>query len=344
MQMSKLLFTVIFCLLPVFRIAAQADSSSVEFHRIDIREWPVPFHGQPRDPFAHNEDEIWFVGQAGHYLGRFKPSTEEFFKQDLQDRAGPHNLIVSAAGMVWYSGNLKGYIGRYDPRREELTRIEMPDDLAKDPHTLVFDRNEQHIWFTVQWGNFIGRLTLADSSVQLIPVPVLRARPYGIKIAPDGTVWVALLGTNKLARVEPETLKLRLIDIPNRDARPRRLEVTDDGRVWYADYGAGALALFDPNTESFREWPLPGGKNARPYGTALDKSGRVWVVTGTQPNYFVGFDTSTEAIISITAIPSGAGTVRHMHYHAPTDSIWFGTDTQNIGRAIVSSENPPAIR
>jgi len=333
-----------FSLIPVFSIAVQADDNSVALNPIDIKEWAVPFGGQPRDPFAYSEDEIWFVGQAGHYLGRFKPSTEEFFKHDLKDKAGPHNLIVSATGIVWYSGNLKGYIGRYDPRTKELTRIEMPDDIAKDPHTLVFDQNEQHIWFTVQWGNFIGRLTLADLSVQLIPVPVLRSRPYGIKIAPDGAAWVALLGTNKLARIEPESLKLSLIDIPNRDARPRRLEITDDGRIWYADYAAGVLGLFDPKTESFRDWPLPGGNNARPYGTALDKSGRVWVVTGTQPNYFVGFDTRTEAIISITAIPSGAGTVRHMHYYAPTDTIWFGTDTQNIGRAIVDSEPPPVTR
>jgi virginiamycin B lyase len=40
-------------------------------------------------------------------------------------------------------------------------------------------------------------------------------------------------------------------------------------------------------------------------------------------------------IISVTEIPSGAGTVRHMDYHAPTSSVWFGTDHETLGRANV---------
>ena len=31
--------------------------------------------------------------------------------------------------------------------------------------------------------------------------------------------------------------------------------------------------------------------------------------------------------------PSGGGAVRHMVYHAPSNSMWFGTDTGTIGRA-----------
>lgn len=323
-------------LIPVIGLADQVDAGSVEFNTIDIKEWQVPYKRQPRDPFASGTDEVWFVGQAGHYLARFTPSTQEFFKRDLDDSAGPHNLIVSSDGIVWYAGNRKGYIGRYDPQDDRLDKVAMPDDRAGDPHTLAFDENEQHIWFTVQVGNFVGRLTIADLSVELIPVPTPRARPYGIKVAPDGTPWVALLGTHKLAKVDPKTLQLTEIDIPNKDARPRRLEVTDDGRIWYSDYATGVLGLYDPKAAAFKEWPLPGGESARPYGTALDRDGRVWVVTGTRPNYFVGFDTHKEEVVSITAIPSGGGTVRHMHYHPSTETVWFGTDTQNLGRAILS--------
>ena len=50
---------------------------------------------------------------------------------------------------------------------------------------------------------------------------------------------------------------------------------------------------------------------------------------------FVGFDPETEEFFASTAIASGGGTVRHMYYHAPAREIWFGTDTNNIGRARV---------
>ena len=304
---------------------------------IEIEEWKVPYGGHPRDPFAAGGDEIWFVGQRGHYLARFTPSTGKFFKRDLADAAGPHNLIVSAEGIVWYAGNRKGYIGRFDPATDEIEKIGMPDRSAEDPHTLVFDLGQRHIWFTVQGGNFIGRLNVSSRKVDLIAVPTPRARPYGIKIAPDGTPWIVLLSTNKLASVDPVTLALTEYEIPHQGARPRRLEITSDGRIWYADYRRGFLGLYDPQAKSFKEWALPSGRDARPYGMASDDSDRIWVVeTGVSPNMFVGFDTRSERLISVTPIPSGAGSVRHMDYHAPTGAVWFGTDSNTIGRAIVN--------
>jgi len=304
---------------------------------VDIKEWEVPFGGHPRDPYAARGNEIWFVGQRGHYLARFTPSKASFFKRELPDAPGPHNLIVGDDGIVWYAGNRKGYIGRYDPAADEIEQIEMPDPAARDPHTLVFDAGERHIWFTVQGGNFVGRLTVADRSVALVPAPTRGARPYGIRLAPDGTPWVALFGTNKLASVDPATLELTEHAIPAEGARPRRLEVTGDGRIWYADYNRGFLGSFDPGAETFREWPLPGGEDSRPYGMASDDEDRVWLVeTGPAPNRFVGFDTRSERIVSVTAIPSGAGSVRHMDYHAGTGAVWFGTDKGTLARAIVA--------
>ena len=112
-----------------------------------------------------------------------------------------HNLIVGSDGIVWYAGNRRGYIGRFDPQSGAFENVAMPDAAARDPHTLVFSKDERHIWFTVQRGNFVGRLTLADRIVDLIAMQTRRARPYGIKIAADGRPWIVLLGTNKLVSI-----------------------------------------------------------------------------------------------------------------------------------------------
>jgi virginiamycin B lyase len=317
-------------------LSGTAANAAEALNPIKIDQWENPYRGRGRDPFAAGADDIWFVGQQGHYLGRFTPSTGEFFKRDLPDRAGPHNAIVSSQGIVWYSGNLVGNIGRYDPRTDQIELIAMPEAAARDPHTLVFDDDESHIWFTVQGGNYIGRLTVADRKVELIPVPTQRSRPYGIKMAADGTPWVVLLGTNKLASVDPKTMQLTEYTIPAEEARPRRLEITSDGRIWYADFARGYLGVYDPAAKTFKEFALPSSAQSRPYGTALDEQDRVWVVeTGVQPNLFVGFDTKTEKVVSITPVPSGAGSIRHMDYHEPTGSVWFGTDDETIGRARV---------
>jgi virginiamycin B lyase len=311
------------------------ESLAQELNPVRIDEWPTPWQGRGRDPYAAGPDEIWFVGQQGHYLARFTPSTEEFMKVDLPPNTGPHNTIVQSNGLVWYSGNRIGeLIGYYDPASEEFTTIEIPG--ARDPHTLVFDDDEEHIYFTVQQGNQVGRLTLADHSVEVVAVPTPGSRPYGIRIAPDGTPWVVELGSNKLLKIDPATMALTEIELPHTDARPRRLEITSDGKIWYADWIRGTLGLYDPASERFDEWALPAGSGSAPYGMALDELDRVWVVaTGANPNLLIGFDTSAEEIISITEIPSGARSVRHMDDEEETGTVWFGTDTEMIGRAIV---------
>ena len=326
-------------LLSVSTACAQESAQDEEatpaaiIEELDIREWDVPWaETRPRDPFAVSASEVWFVGQGGHYAAMLDPQTGEFERVDLDDGTGPHNLIVGEDGTVWYAGNAASHIGRIDAQTRAIEKIMMPLEAARDPHTLVFD-GAGDIWFTVQGGNFVGRLTLATRAVDLIAVPTPQSRPYGIKVAADGTVWIVLLGTNKLASADPETLELTEYEIPREGARPRRIGLTDDGRVWYVDFREGTLGAYDPASASWKEWDTPTGSDSRPYGMAVDGNNRIWFVeTGVQPNRFVGFDPVTESYFAGDDVPSGGGTVRHMHYHEASNTIWFGADTNTIGR------------
>lgn len=301
---------------------------------ITITEWSVPWEGtRPRDPYVGPDGRVWFVGQAGHYVAVFDPAAGDFRRYDLEAGTGPHNLIVDEHGVVWFTGNLRAYIGRLDPATGAIEKIPMPDPAARDPHTLAFGRPGE-IWFTVQGGNFVGHLDVASRAVELVAVPTPRARPYGIKVDPDGRPWIALFGTNKLATVDPETMQLEEYALPRPDTRPRRLELASDGGLWYVDYAGGFVGRFDRRSHEVQEWRAPSAGASRPYGTALDAQDRLWFVeTGPDPNVFVGFDTETHRVFSETTIESGGGTVRHMVYHQPTGTIWFGTDANTIGRA-----------
>jgi virginiamycin B lyase len=156
-------------------------------------------------------------------------------------------------------------------------------------------------------------------------------------MGPDRHPWIVLFGTNKLATVDPATFALREIELPRAEARPRRLVVTPDGMVWYGDYAKGMLGRYDPKTGAFREWALPSGERSLPYAMALDDRNRIWLVeTGVRPNQFVGFDPASETFVATAAIPSGAGSVRHMVFDPKTRSFWFGTDVNTIGRATLA--------
>ncbi len=324
-------FTLISLLFVPFWLApAPADDP------IKISEWRVPWDDtRPRDPYVAPDGKVWFCGQRGDYIAYLEPASGQFERFTIPENSHPHNLIVDTDGMVWYAGNTAAYIGKLDPTSGAVTQYPMPEAGARDPHTLVFD-NAGHIWFTVQGGNYIGRLTKASGKVDLVQVPTSRARPYGIKIDPSGRPWVVLFGTHKIATVDPATLQLTEIELPRPEIRPRRMEITPDGHIWYVDYAGGMLGRMHPETHEVTEWPLPGGAGAQPYGTAMDDQGRIWVVeTGMQPNRFVGFDPSSETFFSTTEVESGGGTIRHMYFEPTKREIWFGTDTNYIGRAQV---------
>lgn len=306
---------------------------------VDIREWLVPWSNtRPRDPFVDSSGRVWFVGQAGHYVATLQPDTGDFTRYDLDPGTGPHNLIVAEDGSratVWYAGNLRSHIGRLDPETGHIEKIMMPNLKARDPHTLVFD-SAGDIWFTVQAGNFVGKLAVASGEVSLIPVPTRGSRPYGIVINSEDEPWVVEFGSNKLVRIDRDDLTLEEIELPDDESRPRRLQVTSDDNVWYVDYALGRLGRYAPGKGEFTEWALPAGKKSRPYGMAVDRYDRLWIVeTGVTPNRFIGFDTRSGEFLSGTAIPSGAGSVRHMFYHESAGEVWFGTDTNYVGRAKV---------
>ena len=179
-------------LLALACMAASADS-------IEITEWTVPYEtSRPRDPFAVSADSVWFVGQRAGYLARLDVTDGSFEKIDLKDGSGPHNLIVQSNGDVWYAGNRTTLIGRYEPDTGAIEEVPMPDPKARDPHTLIFDADESHIFFTVQGGNMMGRLTLATRKVDLIPS----------SSSVSGSMWASLLVPNSDTQMLPSGASL----------------------------------------------------------------------------------------------------------------------------------------
>jgi virginiamycin B lyase len=305
---------------------------------VSVDEWDVPFDdSRSRDPYVAPDGMVFFAGQRDHYIGFFNPETEEFGKHDLEDGAGPHTVVVAGDGTVWYAGNRARHIGKMDAKTGGITKFMMDDEHARDPHTFAFDR-DGNLWFTAQGGNGVGHFNVTTGETRVIAVPTERARPYGIRMAPDmERPWIALFGTNKIATVNPETLELTEIELPRETIRPRRLDVTSDGNVWYGDYASGFIGRYNPADGSVKEWEMPDGDASRPYAVLADDKDRVWFsASGLEPNKLVAFDTRTEEFVASRVIETASGSIRHMDYDVRTRSLWFGTDTGHIGRAVIN--------
>lgn len=321
--------------LPVWAAAAllalPAASAADAPARPEITEWKVPWENtRPRDPAVERADRVWFVGQRGHYVATLDPTSGEFRRYDLERGTGPHTVIADARG-AWYAGNRANHIGLIDPDTGSIEEITLPGEGRRDPHTMGFTSGGD-IWFTAQHANQIGLLRTDSREIALYDVPTPRARPYGLVVDAKDRPWAVLFGTNRLATVVDGAVEE--IVLPRGETRPRRPAVTPDGMVWYVDYAQGYLGRYDPERRSVEEWRTPGGAGARPYAIAADDRGRLWLVeTGMRPNRFVGFDPATGRFSEPVEIESGGGVVRHMVFDADSRAVWFGTDTNTIGRA-----------
>ena len=333
MKPNSLLANIVISLLTILIFTTSTHGAEPDFNPVDITEWTVPWENtRPRDPYVDQHHHVWFVGQTGHYIAVFDAKGDMFEQYLLDPGTGPHNLIIDDQGMVWYAGNRAAHIGKLDPTTGHITKYAMPNPSAGDPHTLVFGTPNE-IWFTVQEGNYIGQLTMDTGSILLTPLLTQNARPYGIVVDATHRPWFTEFGTNKIGTIASTTNAAREISLPRKATRPRRLAITSDQAVWYVDYAEGYLGKVIPTTLKVEEWRVPGGENARPYGMTVDDQDRIWFVeTILDPNRLVGFDTKAKEVISMTNIKSGGGSVRHMVYHQPTQTIWFGTDANTIGR------------
>lgn len=308
---------------------AQADAPAPPV----LKEWEIPWDNtRPRDPWVGPQDNtVWFVGQAGDYVARLNPETNDLKRYRLDAGTGPHNVIADDRG-VFYAGNQAEHIGLLDPESGDIRKFRLEGEGPRDVHTMAFDTNGD-IFFTEQGGNRIGWLDVDKSDFRMFDVKSEWARPYGIVVSEQGRPWVALFGTNKLATVDRKG-QVHEVVLPREQARPRRLDITDSGQVWYVDYNQGFLGRLDIDTGEIVEWPVPGGQDARPYAMALDDEGRPWFVeTGPSPNRLIGFDPQTETFSNPATIPSGGGTVRHMVFDPQARAFWFGTDTNTLVRA-----------
>jgi virginiamycin B lyase len=292
---------------------------------------------RPRDPFADQKGRVWFVGQAGNYIGRIN-ADGSIQKFEIDAGTNPHNIVIDPKGNPWYTGNRNGRLVKMDPETGKLTTYLIPDSTVRDPHTMIFDQ-KGNAWFTAQRSVAVGHFNTATGKFTVWKMEP-RSNPYGIVVDKNGRPWFDLFGTNKIGTVDPATMEFKAYVLPNERSRPRRIEVTSDGSVWYGDYSRGFVGRLDPRTGQTEEWQLPGGAASLPYGMAVDDQDRIWLAeTGSMPVKLVAFNTKKK--IFEHTIPLGDATpnnVRHMQFDAATKTIWFGQD-----KGFISSLKLPAV-
>jgi virginiamycin B lyase len=284
----------------------------------------------PHDPAVDPATGVVFYADSNvSCIGEYDPETMEFRAWPTPTADSyPHGLVVDDQSRVFWTGQDQDRIGRLLPTENGM--VEDFATTANGPHTPTFHQGD--IWFTAQQGGQYGRFDRETGMSEVWPFSSTSFRPYGMWPAPDGTLWVALFGTNRLARITTSaTPSVEEFTLPNTASRPRRIAVDANGRVWYTDYPRRMLGMMDPaapEAERFAEFEMPGG--GQPYGIAIGPDGNVWVDDEDVPE-IVGFDVNTRSVITQLPVPvANAGPVRNMSVDLARKRIWLAIS--NVGR------------
>ena len=312
---------------------------------VRVVEWDM---GNKRQTMIHDlelghDGRAWAVDMANDALVSLDPASGERKTyavpggkepySDEQMTMGPHSLECDAAGNIWITCAIGGKMAKFDVKTEEWTVVSSaPDPRPRGiyPHTLRVDKKGV-VWYT-DAGRGVYSLDPNNDNVRKYYALLDEGEagkgvgesfgrtPYGIDVAPDGTIWYTKLNGNRLGRINPDAPDgdIKEWDPPFRG--PRRHAVAADGTVWVPGCGSGVFAKFDPKTEKWKVYDLPDKDNQFPYALNVHpQTGDIWIC-GTTNDTMLRFIPATEELIEYP-MPSRVTYTREIEF-GDDGSVW----------------------
>ncbi|MEN8145623.1 MAG: carboxypeptidase regulatory-like domain-containing protein [Gemmatimonadota bacterium] len=281
-----------------------------------VTEYTVPVaHELPHDLFVSSSGRVIITGMMTRQMYSLDPATGDFESIHIAgDLTSPRAAFEDEAGQWWVALGTPEKVVRYDPSSGEAESF----GIGMYPHSIGITPDGR-VWFN---GHFtkspelIGAVDPESGEVTTYTVPGKPMSgggstiPYGLRVAPDGTVWLTQLFGGRLIQFVPDTEEFNVYDLPQKHSGPRRLDVDSQGIVWVPEFSAGKLARFDPTTESFQEYDLPI-RDAAPYVVRADPvTGTIWVASASADAVFRFFPEREEW--AVHPLPTRNALIRHM--------------------------------
>ncbi len=124
-----------------------------------------------------------------------------------------------------------------------------------------------------------------------VPTPLFARDPA---VAPDGSIYIAVMAGNKVARFDPKTQSFKEWDLPA-GHRPHGLLVDKHGMVWTTGNGNGTIGKLDPVSGKMTEFKTPSGGGGPHTLIITDDQRAIWF-TMQSGNKVASLDTRTGAI------------------------------------------------
>jgi len=292
---------------------------------------PVPAnsnaHVGPHSLQVAPDGALWITLALGNQLARFDPKSEAWSAHTLSEGYYPHTLRFDQRGRIWYTIAASNHVGMYDPATGEGRELRLPArTLAQDA---VLRMMPALLWL----GRHFDLRGAAAGGGSGMTVPI----PYGIDVAPDGSVWFSQLNEHRIGRIDPGSFAIEMVETPF--PGPRRMRFDSQGRLWIPSFSGGLIARFDPQTREFKSWQLPDQPQV-PYALHVDRrSDTVWIC-GTESDSLIRFEPRAERF-TVYPLPTRVTYTREIDFDAQ-GRVW--TSNSNAPTWQIEGGVPKIVR
>src|SRR5207248_5092855 len=97
-------------------------------------------------------------------------------------------------------------------------------------------------WFTEIYGNKVMRITPSGNQIGSFPVPTASSQPQEITTGPDGNMWFAEYGGNKIGQVAlPSGTITEYATGLSPSSGPEGIAAGPDGALWFTEYSGNRI-------------------------------------------------------------------------------------------------------
>jgi virginiamycin B lyase len=309
-----------------------------------VREFAIPWENAfPSDMAMDARGRVWFTDRLTHRIGRFDPRTSAFTSYPTPTpKSAPYGMVVGPDSALWFAESRAGRLGRIDPADGGITEVVLPG-VGGGPQLLA--RSGPRLWFTVRDGRSWGWYDPSSGEGRVYPGPP-DFGPYGIGVAPDGSIWIAGQPGWMLLRVDASTDTAEVVELGveigagtrrwlatqpdsvrrvqerrlRRDGQARRIAVDSAGGVWLTDFGRSRVVRYDPATGDEDVFSTLAART-EPYAITVSRAGLIWYSEKAR-NAVVALDPSTGERVSYP-LPSPNATVRQILLDESRRRVWL---------------------
>jgi virginiamycin B lyase len=175
------------------------STGEVRVERVPTRQ------SQPYGIKVDSSGDPWFVELTAGRIGQIDPGNLSVREYPLPHAGSmPRRIAITADDMVWYTDYGRGYLGRLNPKTKQVTEWPTPSGANADSQPYAITAVGNIVWY-VETGvspNMLVRFDPASERFQSWPIPSGGGVVRHMVTAPDGTLWLACSGVDRIARVQ----------------------------------------------------------------------------------------------------------------------------------------------